>query len=92
MTLELGLKARAGEIAIQQFTKACQMHKVAGGSGNENSDSADTSDLEDIEFLLQHLNLKAIGDVLKIIREFYPQKEVKPETIFLLEELLERAQ
>lgn len=51
---------------------------------------ADTSDLEDIEFLLRHLNLKAVEDVLKIVRAFYPQKVVKPETVFLLEELLER--
>ena len=50
---------------------------------------ADTSDLEDIEFLLRHLNLKSVEDVLKIVREFYPKKEVKPETVFLLEELLE---
>jgi hypothetical protein len=52
---------------------------------------ADTSDLEDIEFLLGYLNLKAVEDVLKIVGDFYPKKEVKPETVFLLEELLERS-
>lgn len=51
---------------------------------------ADTSDTDDIEFLLDKLNLTATDEVLKVVREFYPQKTVKPETVFLLEELLER--
>lgn len=51
---------------------------------------ADTSDLNDIEFLLKHLKIKSVADALKIVREFYPKKEVRAETVFLLEELLER--
>lgn len=52
---------------------------------------ADTSDLDDIEFLLAKLNLKKLDEILTVVREFYPKKTVKPETVFLLEELLERA-
>ena len=51
---------------------------------------ADTSDLEDIEFLITRLQMKTIEEVLAIVSDFYPHKQVKPETVFLLEELLER--
>lgn len=53
---------------------------------------ADTSDLDDIRFLLKRLQLQSVDDALKIVKEFYPKKAVKPETVFLLEELLERAE
>lgn len=52
---------------------------------------ADTSDLSDIEFLLEKLELETVAQVTKIVGEFYPKKVVKPETVFLLEELLESA-
>lgn len=51
---------------------------------------ADTSDLEDIEFLLEKLQLKTVDRVLETVADFYPHKQIKPETIFLLEELIER--
>ena len=50
---------------------------------------ADTSDTDDIRFLLAFLKLTKLEDVLGIVREFYPKKIVKPETVFLLEELLD---
>lgn len=52
---------------------------------------ADTSDLEDIKFLLKHLEIKSVDDALNVVRKFYPKKEVKSETVFLLEELLEKS-
>jgi hypothetical protein len=51
---------------------------------------SDTRDLEDIEFLLSHLELEDVEQVTEIVRNYYPRKNVKPETIFLLEELLQK--
>lgn len=51
---------------------------------------ADTSDLEDIEFLLEKLRLKTVAEILETVANYYPNKQIKPETVFLLEELLER--
>jgi len=51
---------------------------------------ADTEDVLDIEFLLKELNLNEIADVTEIVRKYYPKKEIKPETIFLLEEIFEK--
>jgi len=51
---------------------------------------ADTMDLEDIEFLLSALELKDVEQVTGIVRNYYPHKNIKPETVFLLEELLQK--
>ncbi len=51
---------------------------------------ADTSDLDDIKFLIENLKLGSVGEVLEIMRNYYPHKRIKPETIFLLEELFEK--
>lgn len=51
---------------------------------------SDSRDLEDIEFLLGALKLDDVEQVTEIVRNYYPQKIVKPETIFLLEELLQK--
>lgn len=48
---------------------------------------ADTSDIDDIGFLLKRLGLKSVDEAVEIVRNYYPKKEVKAETIFLLEEL-----
>ncbi len=49
---------------------------------------AESFDLEDIEFLLDKLNLQTVEDALKIVKNYYPNKIIKPQTRFLLEELL----
>ena len=46
---------------------------------------ADTSDMEDIGFLIDHLGIKNVEDVISIVRGYYPKKEVRGETVFLLE-------
>ena len=51
---------------------------------------AESFDLEDIKFLLAKLNLQTVESVLEIVKNYYPNKIVKPETGFLLEELLEK--
>ncbi len=51
---------------------------------------AESFDLEDIRFLLEKMDLQTVENVLEIVRNYYPNKIVKPETEFLLEELLER--
>ena len=48
----------------------------------------DSSDLEDIQFLLDHLNVTDVEEVIAIVRNYYPSKEIKDETIFMLTELI----
>ncbi len=49
---------------------------------------ADTSDLDDIKFLISNLRIKTVADALAVVQHYYPRKEIKAETEFLLEELL----
>lgn len=46
-------------------------------------------DLEDIRFLVDKLELKTVSEVLDLVANYYPNKTIKPETRFLLEEILE---
>lgn len=50
---------------------------------------AESFDLDDIKFLVDKLQLQAVEEVLSIVENYYPHKNLKPETRFLLEELLE---
>ena len=45
-----------------------------------------TEDENDAEFLIKRLGLKSPEDVLAIVSEYYPKKEVKPTTVFWLKE------
>lgn len=47
---------------------------------------SDTEDERDAEFLIDRLGLKSPQEILNIISEYYPKKEVKPETVFWLNE------
>ena len=49
---------------------------------------ADTSDIDDIGFLAERLRIKTVEEAAEIVRNYYPNKEIKPETVFLLEEIL----
>src|SRR5688572_25022122 len=49
---------------------------------------ADTSDLDDIRFLSDRLGIKTIEQAVEIVQNYYPNKKIKPETVFLLEEIL----
>jgi len=49
---------------------------------------ADTSDLDDIRFLSDRLGIKTIQQAAEIVENYYPNKKIKPETVFLLEEIL----
>lgn len=51
---------------------------------------ADTSDLDDIKFLVKDLQIKTVEEAVKVVRNYYPHKAIKPETRFLLEEILEK--
>ena len=51
---------------------------------------AESFDLDDIEFLIDKLNLQTVEDALLIVKNYYPNKIIKPETRFLLEELFEK--
>lgn len=50
---------------------------------------AESFDADDVKFLIKHLNLKKIEDVLKIVENYYPKKEIKLEKIFQIEEIFE---
>ena len=50
---------------------------------------AESFDLDDIKFLIEKLNLQKVEDALETIEKYYPNKIIKPETIFLLEEMFE---
>ena len=45
-----------------------------------------TEDENDAEFLIGRLGLKSPQEVLAIVSEYYPKKEVKAETVFWLDE------
>lgn len=51
---------------------------------------AESFDATDVEFLIRHLELKTMKDVLKIVADYYPNKAIKPETEFQLEEIFEK--
>jgi hypothetical protein len=50
---------------------------------------ADTSDIDDIGFLSERLGIKTVEEAAEIVQNYYPNKEIKSETAFLLEEILE---
>lgn len=50
---------------------------------------AESFDLDDIKFLVDRLNLQTVEAVLNLVANYYPNKNIKPETQFLLEEILE---
>lgn len=50
---------------------------------------AESFDSEDVLFLIKHLKIKDIEETLSIVADYYPNKEIKPETIFQLEEIFE---
>lgn len=49
----------------------------------------DSNDGEDVVFLMKHLGLKRIEDVLKTIECYYPKHRVQAKTQFFLEEIIE---
>ena len=51
---------------------------------------ADTEDVSDIEFLLKELKSNERTQIAEIVRKYYPNKTIKPETEFLLEEILKK--
>lgn len=51
---------------------------------------ADTYDLDDIRFLADHLKINDVAQVVDRVKDYYPHRSVKPETVFMLEEILGR--
>jgi hypothetical protein len=48
-----------------------------------------TKDEGDIEFLIRHLHLKKVQDVIEIVASFYDAKLIQPKTQYMIEEILE---
>ncbi|MEO6390967.1 MAG: hypothetical protein ABIP75_03890 [Pyrinomonadaceae bacterium] len=53
---------------------------------------ANTNDRRDIEFLIAKLNLATVGEAIAIVEKYYPHKQIKPVTQYLLEEIFEQKQ
>ena len=51
---------------------------------------AESFDAQDVEFLIKDLDLKNSDEVLKIVNDYYPNKEIKPESKFQIEEIFEK--
>ncbi|CAN5645331.1 DUF6036 family nucleotidyltransferase [soil metagenome] len=51
---------------------------------------ADTEDVSDIKFLSNKLKLSELTQITEVVRKYYPNKAIKPETEFLLEEILKK--
>jgi len=51
---------------------------------------ADTEDVSDIKYLSNELKLSDYAQIAEIVRKYYPNKIIKPETEFLLEEILKK--
>src|SRR5437870_6893157 len=47
---------------------------------------AETMDRRDLEVLIRKLSLKTVTEVLDIVRNYYPHKQIKPGTRILVEE------
>jgi hypothetical protein len=50
---------------------------------------ANTMDRDDLVVLIRDLHLKQPDDVLEIVKNYYPHKEIKPETKILIRELFD---
>ena len=50
---------------------------------------AESFDSDDVKFLIKHLNLKNTDEIWRIVADYYPQKQIKTETQFQLEEIFE---
>jgi hypothetical protein len=51
---------------------------------------ANLRDRGDIKTLIEKLSVKGVEQVIEIVRHYYPNKEVKPATQILLQEIFER--
>lgn len=51
---------------------------------------ADTDDLPDVNFLIEKLELRSPAEVIAIVENYYPNKQIRPATQLMLEELFER--
>lgn len=53
---------------------------------------ANTDDRGDIELLVDKLTLQNAGQVMEIVKHYYPHRQVKPATQIFLDEIFERRQ
>ncbi len=51
---------------------------------------AESFDAEDVKFLIESLEIDSVEQIVEIVKNYYPNKILKPETVFQLEELFEK--
>jgi hypothetical protein len=52
----------------------------------------DATDVQDVKFLLRHLVLHDVGQVLEIVEAYYPRHLIQPKTQYFVEAVLEEMQ
>ena len=52
---------------------------------------ANTADRSDIEFLIDELKLTDANAAVAIVEKYYPQRQIKPATQYMLQEIFQRA-
>jgi hypothetical protein len=50
----------------------------------------DTSDRDDVEFLIKHLKLKSVDEVIGLIEDYYRRSQIPAKTRFFIEEIFEK--
>jgi hypothetical protein len=50
----------------------------------------DTEDENDASYLINHLGLRSPADVLGLVRGYYPDKQIKPEIVFWLDDFFQK--
>ena len=50
----------------------------------------DTQDAGDVRYLIRHINLKSVNEVLDLVAKYYPRTQVPAKTEFFIEELFEK--
>ena len=50
---------------------------------------ADTMDQDDLKILIKKLELKNAAEIVAIVKNYYPRKEIKPEARIMIEELVQ---
>ena len=49
----------------------------------------ESSDIDDIRFLINHLKLRQLEDILDIVRKYYPRNQIPQKTYYALEEIFQ---
>ncbi len=49
----------------------------------------ESSDIDDVKFLINHLRLRQLEDILDIVKKYYPKNQIPQKTFYALEEIFQ---